>query len=185
MSGAAIRIEVQGEHKIGRALKRLMGRMKDLTPVMDAIGQELMTSTDFRFKTETDPKGVPWKPSMASYDRGPSPAGGRFGNPDRGKTLTDTGRLRQSINRRASRDEVIVGTNVQYAAIHQFGGKTKPHTIIARRKKALFWPGAEHPVKSVRHPGSNVPARPFLGISSGDERAIGDIVEAAMQKAWT
>lgn len=30
---------------------------------------------------------------------------------------------------------------------------TKAHAIIARRKRALFWPGASHPVRSVRHPG--------------------------------
>ena len=31
---------------------------------------------------------------------------------------------------------------------------TRAHTITARRKRALFWKGARHPVKSVRHPGT-------------------------------
>lgn len=31
---------------------------------------------------------------------------------------------------------------------------TRPHVIRPRFKKALFWPGARHPVKMVRHPGT-------------------------------
>jgi hypothetical protein len=31
---------------------------------------------------------------------------------------------------------------------------TRPHRITARNAKALFWPGARHPVKSVFHPGT-------------------------------
>lgn len=30
---------------------------------------------------------------------------------------------------------------------------TKPHVIRPWRKRALFWPGARHPVRQVRHPG--------------------------------
>lgn len=39
-----------------------------------------------------------------------------------------------------------------YAPYVEFG--TQPHTITAKNAKALYWPGAAHPVKSVRHPGS-------------------------------
>lgn len=31
---------------------------------------------------------------------------------------------------------------------------TRPHIIRPRVKKALFWPGAAHPVAIVRHPGT-------------------------------
>jgi hypothetical protein len=31
---------------------------------------------------------------------------------------------------------------------------TKPHVIRPRKKRALFWPGAGHPVKRVNHPGT-------------------------------
>lgn len=31
---------------------------------------------------------------------------------------------------------------------------TRPHIIEPRFKKALFWPGARHPVRRVRHPGT-------------------------------
>ena len=55
-----------------------------------------------------------------------------------------------------------VGSDRHYAAIHQLGGKTAPHKIVPKNKKALFWPGAKHPVKSVNHPGSKIPARPYF-----------------------
>jgi len=74
-----------------------------------------------------------------------------------------TGNLRRSLHTEVltstrSLAIVQVGTDVVYARAIEYG--TSPHTIYPRSKKALMWPGARHPVRSVRHPGS--PARPFL-----------------------
>lgn len=44
-------------------------------------------------------------------------------------------------------------------AKYVFGG-TRKHKITAVHKKALFWPFAKHPVKSVMHPGAK--PNPFL-----------------------
>ena len=46
----------------------------------------------------------------------------------------------------------------KYAAWVEFG--TEPHVIFPRTKKALFWPGADHPVRMVNHPGTR--PRPYL-----------------------
>jgi hypothetical protein len=55
--------------------------------------------------------------------------------------------------------EVTVHTsNIKYARLVEEG--TRPHTIRAKNKKALYWKGAKHPVKSVNHPGSK--AKPYL-----------------------
>jgi len=52
--------------------------------------------------------------------------------------------------------------NVEYARIQHDGGKTAPHTILPRNKKALSWEGAKHPVRRVNHPGSTIrPAKFF------------------------
>lgn len=40
----------------------------------------------------------------------------------------------------------------------EFG--TRAHDIIPVRAKALSWPGAQHPVKAVHHPGTQ--AEPFI-----------------------
>jgi HK97 gp10 family phage protein len=60
--------------------------------------------------------------------------------------------------------EYAAGTNVKYAAIQEFGGKTPPHIIRPRNKKALkFDIGGETVfAKYVNHPGSNIPAQPYL-----------------------
>jgi hypothetical protein len=39
-----------------------------------------------------------------------------------------------------------------YARFVEFG--TAPHMIYPKNAQALFWPGAEHPVRSVSHPGT-------------------------------
>ncbi len=48
--------------------------------------------------------------------------------------------------------------SVKYARWVEEG--TLPHVILPRNKKALFWPGADHPVRMVNHPGTK--ARPYL-----------------------
>ena len=70
-----------------------------------------------------------------------------------------TGHLRRGITTDIGNMEVTVHTsNIKYARGVEEG--TRPHTIRAKNKKALYWKGAKHPVKSVRHPGSK--AKPFL-----------------------
>ena len=67
-----------------------------------------------------------------------------------------TGRYRSSISLRLDRDArglfAEIGSKVPYAIYLEFG--TPPHIIRPRTKKALFWKGARHPVKMVRHPGT-------------------------------
>ena len=74
------------------------------------------------------------------------------------------GRLRRSITPRVKdrQDSIsgIVGTNVVYARIHEFGGHTRPHDIRPRNARALFFNGRFAMV--VHHPGSNFPERSFL-----------------------
>ena len=70
----------------------------------------------------------------------------------------DTGRLRGSINSKVSSLEGIVSTNVNYAKIVEEG--SKPHIIKPKNKKFLYWKGAKHPVKQVKHPGSK--AKPYM-----------------------
>ena len=181
---AGLEIRVDGDGEIERALRRLRRFVsgEGMSDAFDEIGARLEASTQHRFETETAPDGEPWKPSRASYGRGPAPGG--MGNPDRGQTLTDTGRLRASIARIVGEDMLQVGTNVVYAGIHQFGGKTKPHVIRPKRKKALAWPGGRHPVRKVSHPGSKIPARPFLGLSAGDERSILRTINMRLEALW-
>lgn len=74
-----------------------------------------------------------------------------------------TGRLRSSIRYRRKGDAVIIGTDVEYAEIHEFGGVTSPHVIRPRRARVLSWVGADGKRRfatKVNHPGSRIPRRP-------------------------
>ncbi|MGW9299421.1 HK97-gp10 family putative phage morphogenesis protein [Streptomyces cyaneofuscatus] len=83
-------------------------------------------------------------------------------NEARRRAPVDTGRLRSSIVSRAETGGrnigYAVGTNVNYAAAVEYG--TAPHVIVPKNGKALYWPGARHPVAKVNHPGTR--AQPFL-----------------------
>ena len=58
----------------------------------------------------------------------------------------------------STKAEGVCGTNIKYAPGLEYG--TAPHEIRPVTKKALYWKGAEHPVKVVHHPGN--PPYPFL-----------------------
>jgi hypothetical protein len=72
---------------------------------------------------------------------------------------TRSGRLRDSL-RAECHDKVLrVGSlDCNYATDVEMG--TSPHVILPRNKKALHWPGADHPVARVNHPGT--PPMPYL-----------------------
>lgn len=77
--------------------------------------------------------------------------------------LRKSGTLRQSLHvKQDGRDSVSIGAGAPYAAIHQLGGTTSPHVIKAKNGKALHFGNTF--AKSVNHPGSKIPARPFLPV---------------------
>ena len=68
------------------------------------------------------------------------------------------------------------GPGIPYAAIHEFGGRTSPHTIVPRKASMLSWmdkTGVRRYARRVRHPGSNIPPRPYL--YPGLQRALPQI----------
>lgn len=159
----SIRFEVK-DGEIRAVLNQLQGKMGDLTPVMDEIGSALLARSKRTFETACAPDGTPWQalqPRTLTEKRAK-----RYSE----RPLMRSGTLASSINYQAGPASVVLGVARMgaagsagaYAAIHQFGGRTKAHVIRARNKKALFWPGAGHPVRQVNHPGSVIPARPYL-----------------------
>jgi phage virion morphogenesis protein len=150
------------DKKIESLLRRLAKKASDLSPVMREIAGIMQDAVEENFEQGGRP---PWKPSRRAIEQG-------------GQTLIDTGRLVSSISSRysAASAEVAAGTNVEYAAIHQFGGKIPASTILPRKKKALFWPGAKHPVKRAERPQITIPARPFLTLTDKDKDEIVEVL---------
>ena len=66
-----------------------------------------------------------------------------------------------------------------YARYVEFG--TAPHTILPVDKKALYWPGAEHPVRSVQHPGTK--PNPYMErIVAASTEEINETFATALQQ---
>ena len=87
-----------------------------------------------------------------------------------------TSRLRTGIRSRISPFRGMIESTVEYGIYIHEG--TSAHIIRPVKKKALYWKGAAHPVKSVRHPGTK--ANPFM--KRGAEKAEGQ-VQAIFQRA--
>lgn len=121
------------------------------------MGEVLVANAQLRFKDQVDPSGNQWK---KGYKKS-------------GQTLTQTARLSSSITYTATAKQVEVGTNVKYAAIHQFGGKIK-----AKKKKFLkFAVNGKWAQKKV----VTIPARPYIGFSQDDREDIKALFKQALK----
>lgn len=152
---SSIRVEVDPE-----LLDRLRGLEEaDIAGAMAAVGEAIRTSVLERFSREKDPEGRPWKKSIRAQRDG-------------GKTLSVSRDLATSIHIESSAKGVEVGTNKEYAAIHQFGG-----TIRAKGSGLLRFQIGDQWIskKSIK-----MPARPYLGINEKDMREITHIIEDAV-----
>jgi phage gpG-like protein len=184
MPGIIIVSKVIGDQALNK-LDGLSARIQDLTPVMQDFAAYMVGSVQQNFEAQGRPD--PWAPlkaqSPASWlaskkslvRKKPRKGGGieasgaeppltAAGQEARGGRLilTDTGRLRSSINFTSFALRVEGSTNVIYAAIQQLGGTIQLPEIRPVNKQALFWPGAPYPVKKVQAHKVTLPARPFL-----------------------
>lgn len=161
MSSISVRIDGEVDELFAR-LNQMSGI--DKAGVMNAIAEGLRTSTLERFSSEESPEGTKWKPSIRATQGG--------------KTLTKSAGLKNSIKAQADGTGAAVGTNLVYAATHQFGDE---RTIRAKKSRYLRFRIGDRwvSVPSVR---VNIPARPFLGISKEDEVEIKAILEEVFEE---
>jgi phage virion morphogenesis protein len=154
MAGAAFRFDLQGLVQTKDQLDRLMRfDRRELLQGLAAIGE---SQTKRRISDEKEaPDGTPWPAWSDSY-AAQRPAGKSL--------LENSGELYDSVTGEADENAATWGSNKEYARIHQDGGKTSAHTIRASEAKALQIPGVGFR-KAVKHPGSVIPARPYLGLS--------------------
>ena len=140
------------------ALGQAAQKLGNTQALMESIGDALVSGTLKRLDAEEDPQGRKWEPSGRASEEG-------------GQTLTNRGRLRDSIDRVATSNKVMVGSNLAYARIHQEGG-----IITPRNAKKLVFTGRGG--KKVAVDKVTIPARPYLGVSEEDM----DDVKTAMTK---
>lgn len=156
-------MQLVGEDKAFARALVAAGRI-DFQAVHSEMGEAVVEATERHFQQEQGPDG-PWPVSGAAFLRSFTKKKDGQGNwqtkRKAGKTLTRTGRLARSINYKATAERVAVGTNLVYAAIHQYGGETGA-------KRARF----------------TMPARPYLYVE-GDpqlEQELQDITLESVTK---
>lgn len=111
-------IEVQLTDNAARALAALARSAAHTQPLMDDIGNVLVMAAVERHETQTGPDGQSWAPlavSTLTHRR----------NPDAPILIQDA-HLRNSWTYLAAPDRVAVGSNLVYAATHQFGRDAIP-----------------------------------------------------------
>lgn len=176
MTGARLDITVD-DAEITAGLASVAARAEGRLPeVLDEIGSSLANSARHRFETGRAPSGDIWEPSARA-------------RAESGKTLVDRGHLRDSVTHQVGAGEVAVGTNLAYAAIHQFGGKIeKPaHSRQVYFKQADIAAGRNRFVSrkqsdfaqwgTVGEHTITMPERPFLGLSADDREEVLAITE--------
>jgi len=125
---------------VQKKLEKMVELAVDRRKIMRIIAGLMKHAVEENFEKEGRPKWPPLSPVTikARQMKGYWP----------GKILQQTGGLASSISSYSDNDKAVVGTNVVYAAIHQFGGKA------GKLRKV------------------NIPARPYLQLTDEDMEEI-------------
>lgn len=145
MAGAKIQISSEGAQAVSDVLTQLVNNLDDLAPALGNVGEHLMLTHRDHFDQQRSPDGDPWQPLSPEY------AKRKKKNKDKILRLNDI--LRDTFAYNVGDESLEFGTNMEYAAIHQFGGESSMIPRLAA-----------------------IPARPFLGLSSDDEQEVIEIL---------
>ena len=143
----AITVESPQLAAVEARVRKLAAGLGDASELLEALGVELESQTRRRIETSGPaPDGTPWEPWSDAYERT------RHGNQS---LLQAEGSLLDSIQSLVSGDLLETGSNLVYAAIHQFGGT------------------ADMPAGPAA-----VPAREWLGLGGDEERELDGVIDA-------
>lgn len=162
MADYSIRLEGDTRRLLKKVRSFAEADKKKINTVLGSVTRE---STLERFKRGKDPEGKKWKTSIRAAAEG-------------GRTLIKTAQLRNSIRTKSDASGFAVGTNVKYAATHQFGDPGR--TIQAKKAKSLRFQARDGRWVSKKKVTVTIPARPYLGLSDDDMREIKATVEDFM-----
>lgn len=145
MSGATVTVDIGEMQKLAEVLNHSALSASDRQSLMKGLGTEIVEQSRSRIlETQRDPEGNQWQDYAASTLRGLKAKG--LANVV--SLLHRSGMLQSSIEvQRKSSWDVLVGSVMEYAAVHQWGYKKR-----------------------------NIPARPYLGVSTDD---IADLTNLA------
>lgn len=158
------------DREILAALQRLGAAGGNLTPALKHIGEALVASTKRRFRTGTAPDGSPWAPNsqvtiLGYLDRYKSSytKGGRLSKSGAGRAagkkplIGESRSLSTTIKYEVSGNTLRVGSPMEYAGTQQYGAR-------------------KHSFAGGKSPWGDIPARPFLGLSTADRKEVLEIL---------
>ncbi|NNG44982.1 phage virion morphogenesis protein [Pseudoalteromonas sp. NEC-BIFX-2020_002] len=145
MAGASIDISTEGATAVSDVLTQLVKNLDNLAPALGNVGEHLMLTHRDHFDEQRSPDGDPWQALSPDY------AKSKKKNKDKILRLNDI--LRDTFAYNVGDESLEFGTNMEYAAIHQFGGTSDMIPRLAV-----------------------IPARPFLGLSQDDEKEVIEIL---------
>jgi phage virion morphogenesis protein len=143
MAGTFVSVDVLGEEAITKQLNLMLSRGLELAPAFYEIGEHLLESTQDRMNQEVSPDGTPWEPlSINTLEQ-------KDLTNQSDKILRGYGTMADMLSYQVSGNQLMFGSNMEYAATHQFGRDS-----------------------------ANIPARPFLGVNGDDETEIIEILRS-------
>ena len=176
MVGAAIEIRADGESAVAKALSLYADVDKRQLRLYELMGAKLVDNIRRRWEVGEGLYGK-WPLSVRVMRQG-------------GTTLRDTSRLLDSLTSNTITNGFEVGTDIEYGAIHHFGGEIKHE---ARQSTVYFRQNQKTGVvgnRFVRQTRSNfaqdvtvgaytvkIPARAWLGLTIDDEHDLLNIIE--------
>ncbi|MDR1890135.1 MAG: phage virion morphogenesis protein [Zoogloeaceae bacterium] len=177
----------------GQKLQELASTLKDARPLFKVIAGILASETEENFAAEGRPHWAPLSRATVKNRLRRNKGGSAL------KILQDRGLLAASISTDYGADYAMVGSNVAYAAIHQFGGSIhhaarsvrvrlrtdkrgrllrqgdKGNVNASGKGRAVFAKDSHKQARETWHHAAawqvNIPARPFLPFYGAAENA--------------
>jgi phage virion morphogenesis protein len=165
MAGAALTATLD-DTQVQAALRRVGALVRNPGPLLRQIGAGLVAAADARFSSQTDPWGRAWAPLSPAY----------AAMKRNTHILQESTALVRSLHFVVGDRQVAYGSNLIYAAIHQFGGTIKP-----KNARALVFRLGD---RLVHAHSVFIPARAYLGIGPAEIEAIHLATQIQMTKVW-
>lgn len=134
--------------RIGKALSNIENLGRNPAGFLAAIGDEMIQHTQHRIEQGVTPTGEPFHPLdpfYAARKKGPG-------------ILRESQALFSRMTTQLDGNTLIWGSNLPYAAVHQFGA------VIKDRK---------------------IPARPYLGFNAEDRQVVSETLETFFQRCMS
>jgi phage gpG-like protein len=177
-----VRIRVNGVGGVVEQIRAKRERLEDMTPAWQAVGEDMRTFVDDRFRTQTDPGGAKWpaiseataQMRLKRTKKGKRRfSSGRKGNVGKAlsiagdlasqKILSVTARLRNSVHYRATKKQMSMRASTVYAATHQFG---RPDNKLPNAGGPFTFKNANGTPVTMTPRAAPIPERPYFPVKS-------------------